>query len=406
MPASSSTLRRLLLRLSDADRSAVSRTGRLHAAASGVWAGYAADRALLLVTVAWVGVRAYVRETALLARPEALYEPGTWLSALFQPAMPSALAWYGCAAVVLASVVACWFRPQLVVARVVLALGVLLLIAPEFAFGKVDHMNHVFLVGHVLAVLLPVQRPDLAAALAGRPGAEPALLAQARAFDWYRAGLLFPYTLAGFWKLVDMTVRAVLKPGMTYLHPDALLLTSVTTYRSHDLPLDVPQALAHVNEAFVPGYVLLAFVFLFAALAGFRRPLLGLMLPAILAFHVSNVWTLYVIFLSTCLVVLALLLPYDRLLPALRRQFMTVERRCIFSGRGRAATYERHYANGDLDTFEGFEAYRARWTDTSWLLGGPLHHPLVAVVARWAVERRLYPTVPERTQAVPPADPS
>ena len=202
-----------------------------------------------------------------------------------------------------------------------------------------------------------------------------------------------------------MTVRAVLKPGMTYLHPDALLLTSVTTYRSHDLPLDVPQALAHVNEAFVPGYVLLALIFFFASLSGFRRPLLGLMLPTILVFHVSNVWTLYVVFLSTCFVLLALLSPYDRLLPTLRRRLVAVEHRS-FAGRGRDATYERRYTNGDLDSFVGFEAYRARWTDTSWLLSGPLHHPLVALLGRWAVERRFRPEAPKQTGAAAPPDPS
>lgn len=382
--------RRALDRLRSPDEAALSRTGRLNAAAAGVWAGYTADRILLLLTVVWVAFRAYIREADLLARPAAIYEPATWLSALVQPAMPSALAWYGCAAVVLASVVVCWVRPRFVIARVILAAGVLLLIAPEFALGKVDHMNHVFLMGHAFAVVLPVRRPDLAAALADPVEAEPELLDQARAFDWYRAGLLFPYTLAGFWKFVDLTVRAVLKPGMTYLHPDALLLTSITTYRAHDLPLDVPRALAGANALFGPGYVLLAVVFLVASLAGFRRPLLGLMLPTIIAFHVSNVWTLYVVFLSTCLAVLALLLPYERLLPALRQRLATVERRA-FTGRGRNATYKRHYANGDVDRFEGFEAYRAQWADTSWLLGGPLYHPLVALVARGVIERRLYP---------------
>ena len=195
MPAPSSTRGHTLSRILDGSGFGLSRTGRLHAAASGVWAGYAADRALLLLTVAWVAFRAYVRETSLLVRPEVLYEPGTWLSVLLQPTMPGALEWYGCAAVVLACVVVCWVRPRHIPARIVLAAGVLFLIAPEFAFGKLDHMDHVFLTAHVFAVLLPVQKPDLSGALVDKAGAEPELLAQARAFDWYRAGLLFPTPL-------------------------------------------------------------------------------------------------------------------------------------------------------------------------------------------------------------------
>ena len=368
----------------------LSRTGRLNAAAAGVWAGLFADRALLLLTVPWIVLRAYIRETRLLERPAGLYEPGTWLSALLQSEMPGAVAWYGVAAVMVACVWVCWRFPQVVLARLVLAFGARYLIAPEFAYGKVDHMNHVFLLGHVLALFLPVGTPNLQAALRDRGAAEATLRAQARAFDWYRAGLLFPYTLAGFWKVLDLTVRAVLKPGMTFLHPDALLITSATTYRSHDLPLEVPRSLATFNEVFGPGYIALAVVFLAASTAGFRRPLLGLMLPVILLFHLSNILTLYVIFATTCVVVIALLFPYDRAIPAVRRSLVPVEI-ATFTGRGWHARYVRHYANGDADEFDGFRAYRARWTDASWWLGGPLHHPLfdtVMYLVRYVGTRR------------------
>lgn len=365
----------------------LSRTGTLNAAAAGVWAGYFADRALLLLTIPWVLLRAYVREAMLLERPPELYEPGTWLSAILQPEMPGTVVWYSVAAVTTVCVVVCWRSPQATVARVALALGVLYLIAPEFGYGKVDHMNHVFLLGHVLAVLLPVAKPDLQTALREGGEAESSLLAHARAFNWYRAGLLFPYTLAGFWKGVDLTARAVLKPGMTFLHRDAILITSTTTYRSHDLPLDVPRALAVFNEAFVPGYLALAVIFVVAVVAGFRRPLLGLIVPVIVLFHLSNVVTLYVIFVTTCAVVMALLLPYDRVLPTVKKALVPTQA-VTFSGRGVDARYVRRYSNGDADEFAGFEAYRARWTDASWLLGGSLHHPVAAWVGRRLVARR------------------
>ncbi|MEM1041287.1 MAG: hypothetical protein AAGI91_01540 [Bacteroidota bacterium] len=355
---------------------ALSETGRANRAFGAALAGFYADRALLLWSVVWLGIR-WARWQDLAARPAVLYEPETWLAALVFPAPPSAAAWYAAFAVCALAIAACWRRPRLVAARLVLATSVLLLMSTEFTFGKIEHTNHLFLLAHTFALFLPVGRPETVA--------EASL--QAWTDAWYRAALLFPYMIAGLWKWVDMTVRQVLKPGLTWLHPDALPISTLYTYRIYDLPLDAPAALAPFGPVYVIGYVGIALVFAAASVAAFRRPLLPLVLLTIIAFHLTNVLTLYVHFVTTCAVALVLFFPYERVVPAIRRS-LTTPTATVFDGAGAAARYRRHYANGDVDCFEGFYAYRERLADRAWLRAVPLYYPGLAALATWVLQRR------------------
>jgi hypothetical protein len=350
----------------------LSETGRLNDALGTAWAGYYADRALLVLTFPWLLIR--LRTRLVLAQlPPSFYEPEPWLGKLLFGEQPGAAVWYALFAAVAVSALICLFRPRLIAARLTLAVGAVLLIAPEFGW-KVDHMNHLFLLAHLYAIFLPIARPIPATAEA-----------QAGAVAWYRTGVLFPYTMAGLWKFVDMTARRVLKPGMSWLDPDAMVITSIVNYRSLDLPLTVPEALDAFKGWIPIGYVALALVFAAAALSAWRRPLIALVLPTIITFHLSNVFTLHVRFISTCFVALAVLLPYDRLIPGVRRHLQPAE--IDFDGRGAEAHYTRRYANGDRDEFQAFYAYRARIEDVSWFLAAPLHYPGVAWMASRVLRR-------------------
>lgn len=351
-------------------------TGARDVAAGAVWAGYVADRALLGWTFVWLGIR-WARRGLFMERPEALYDPLTWLGGLVFPAPPSSLVWYALFLLCAACAALCLWRPQLLPARIGLAAAALLLMVPEFAYGHVEHVNHLFLLGHTLAVFLPV----------GRPVAGEDVILQARAFRWYLAGLLFPYTMAGLWKWVDMLVRPLFVSGMTWLHAEALPVTSAYSYLQLDLPLDIPMALADYGYLYAIGYVLLSFVFSASSLAAFRRPLLFITLPAILLFHLTNVFTLRVLFISTCAVALVLFTPYEWVIPGLRRRRAPVAARA-FSGAGAQARYERRYENGDEDVFLGFYAYRERLGDRSTLLAAPLYYPGVAWLSERILQRR------------------
>lgn len=312
-----------------------------------------------------------------MQRPEALYDPLTWLGELVFPTPPSDAAWMALAAVCAVSIALCLWWPRLVAARVALALSVLLLLTPELAYGHIGHVNHLFLLAHTLAIFLPT----------AHPGRSSEAHLQARSVAWYQAALLFPYTMAGMWKWLDMTVIRLLKPVMTWLHPDALVITSVHSYRNYDLPLTVPNFLADFGFLYAVGYVMLAYVFVSASLAAFRRPLLPLVLVAIILFHLTNVGTLYVHFVTTCIVALILFFPYERVLPAVRR---AVEPPVLtsFEGQGGGALYTRSYANGDRDHFDGFYAYRERLTDRVWPLAAPLHLPGVAWLTELLLRKR------------------
>lgn len=358
------------------ERVRLSETGLTNATHRATLAGYYADRLLLGWSLVWIGIR-WARRQDLMERPEALYDPLTWLGKLAFPTPPSDAVWFFIAAVCALSVTLCLWRPRLIAARATLALSTLLLMAPEFAYGHIEHVNHLFLLAHVLAVFLPT----------GRPGDPDEARLQARSFAWYQAALLFPYTMAGGWKWLDMTVIRLLKPDMTWLHPDALVVTSVHSYRNYDLPLTVPATLADFGFLYAIGYVVLAYVFVSASLAAFRRPLLPLVLLAIIMFHLTNVVTLYVHFVTTCIVAAILFFPYDRLLPSVRGA-LEAPASTVFEGRGGGARYVRTYANGDRDLFEGFYAYRERLTDRAWPLAAPLYLPGMAWLADRLIQSR------------------
>ncbi|NNF59132.1 MAG: hypothetical protein HKN04_12930 [Rhodothermaceae bacterium] len=363
------------LRGSDPERVHLSETGQANAALRTAWAGYYADRALLVLSLVWIVGRAIKRQT-FAERPEVLYDPLTWLGALAFPAPVSTTVWGGIAVAMAMAVVLCLWRPRLIPARVTIALCALLLMSTEFAYGKIEHTNHLFLLAHVYAIFLPV----------GRPSGREQILLQAEATRWYQGGLLLVYTMAGLWKFGDMTLRAVLKPGMTWLHPEAMPALSALSYRVLDFNLAVPQAFYEIRWLFPIGYVAIAFLLVPSALAPFRRPLLLITLPTVALFHLMNALTLYAIFLSTIVVALVLFVPYDLLLP-IRRTLAPVGR-VRFKGAGGEAHYERLYENGDVDRFEGFYAYRERLTDRSWILAAPLYYPGVATVAAWVLQRR------------------
>ena len=348
-----------------------SQTGRKNHAYRRSVAAYYADRALLLFTFIWLFIRVDNYAT-ISSRPDVLYQPTTWLAHLILPnPMPEAM-FYGLVALGALCVLVCLFKAQLILARAALALILVFAILPEFGYGKVDHINHLFLLAHVYAIFLPIEFPQTL---------DKAVL-QVQAINWYQLGLLSTYTMVGLWKIAEMTIRDVIKPGMTWLHPDALVVTSITAMRNYDLPLTIPAYLETVKWLVPIGYVLIALIFSVSFLATYRRPLMLIILPSILVFHLLNM-THYVLFISTCFVASIMFFPYDLFLGD--RSPVAPIRAVHFEGRRDQARYERQYANGDRDTFRGFYAYREWLKDVSIWLAAPLYYPGVA----WSVSRIL-----------------
>lgn len=354
-----------------------SQTGQQNEALRAAWAGYYADRGLLLLTFGWLGLRIY-NWSHIAARPEAIYEPLNWMGKLLFPTLPSTLVWGAIAAGAFLCAATCLLKPRSLAPRIVLTMSLLVIIVPEFGFGHVPHVNHLFLLGHVYATFRPMGRPRDAAE------AEP----RANGYTWYLLGLLAVYTASGLWKVVDMTIRDVLKPGVTWLDPEGMLASTITQMRMVDLPMIVPQYVEAIAWVFPIGYVILTLIFTASFLGAFRRPLLLIIAPTVMLFHLLNaIFTLYALFLSTIVVAGVLLAPYDYIVPAIKRKLVPV-RSVSFSGSGGNAQYHREYRNGDTDTFRSFYAYRERLSDWSTLLAAPLYFPGIAWISNHLLDRR------------------
>lgn len=360
--------RRLLLVLRGDHERYVRRsaTGGANRDLRAAYAAHYADRGLLVVTLAWLDLRLN-NWLAISARPVELYEPLVWLGKLIYPEVPSMAVWMSVFAVAAIATLVCLVKPRLWPARWVLAIALLLVIMPEFGYGHVQHVNHLFLLAHVYTIFRPTGSPRDAEEAASR----------AQGYRWFLLGLLAIYTVSGFWKVVDMTIRDVIKPGVTWLDPEGMLATSIAQMRAVDLPMTVPEYIESVAWAFPIGYVILTFLFCASFLGAFRRPLLVILIPTIALFHVLNAVALYALFLSTIIVAIVVLLPYDYFAPAIKKALVPV-RLSRFEGGGLDALYSRTYENDDVDEFEGFYAYRELLRDRSVLVAAPLYYPGVA----------------------------
>lgn len=353
-----------------------SSTGRKNEAFRAAWASHYADRGLLVLTIGWVALRIESWRD-IVPRPEAMYEPKMWLGSLVFPTLPDSVVWYAMATVVIVCSLVALVRPRWLAPRIILTLGVLLLIAPEFGFGHIQHVNHLFLIAHLYSTFRPL----------GRPASAREAILRAHGYSWFLLGLLAVYTAAGIWKIVDMTIRDVLKPGVTWLEPEAMLASTIASMRIVDLPMTVPRIVESVAWIFPIGYVLVTFIFTASFLGAFRRPLLSIIVPAIAIFHLLNAITLYALFISTIAVAVVLMIPYDYLLPAIKRKLVPT-RSTKFIGRGKNAQYRRSYKNGDTDVFMSFFAYRERLLDRSVFLAALLYYPGVSWAGTRLLDRR------------------
>ena len=351
-----------------------SATGRSNLALQGAWASFYADRAMLSITVVWLGIR-YFEWRRIILRPEGIYDQKMWLGQLVFPELSGSTVFYFLFIASLALTILCFVRPQSILWRVLLAISLLLVSVPGQGYGHIEHTGHLLLLAHIYSIFRP----------AGRPERGDSAVHRNRGYTWYLLGLLAVYTASGLWKVVDLTVRDVLKPGVNWLHPDAMLSTSIASMRGVDLGMTVPQIVDSIAWAFPIGYVVLTLIFAGSFIGAFRRPFLLIVVPTVVAFHILNAVVMYVLFIITIFVAVAVLTPYELFVPAIRRQLVPVAAR-NFSGRGGDALYEVRYVNGDADLFRGFYAYRERIRDRSALFAAPLYYPGLGLVSNKILE--------------------
>lgn len=343
-----------------------SATGEYNQALGGAWGSYYADRALLLITVPWLVLR-YQEWTRIQLRPSAVYEQNFWLGELIFPTLPSTPVYLTLLAAALVLVIACFLKPSRISIRLLLASLLILVSIPPHGFGHIEHTGHLLLLGHVYSTFRPL----------GKPAEDSELKWHSFGYTWFLFGLLAVYTASGLWKVVDMTIRDVLKPGVTWLDPEGMVATSIASMRGVDVSMTIPRIVESVDWAFPIGYIILTIIFTGSFIAAFRRPFLFIILPTVVLFHLLNALVMYVLFIFTIFVALAVLWPYDLSLPGIKKKLVPAES-TAFSGRGRNARFVVQYAGGDSDVFEGFYAYRERLRFRSALLASPLYYPGLA----------------------------
>lgn len=352
-----------------------SATGRFNEELRAAWSSYFADRALLVITIIWLFLR-YNEWQRIALRSEFLYAPRFWLAELVFPTPPTTGLYYLLLIVAGACVGTVFFYPRNIGLRFATLVSVLLVSVPEHGYGHVEHTAHLLLLGHVYSIFRPIEKPD----------ASSDLTSLTRGYSWFLFGLLAVYTASGLWKIVDMTIRDVLKPGVTWLQPEAMLATSIASMRNVDLPMDIPAVVESVAWAFPIGYVLLTIVYVGSFVGAFRRPFLLLVVPTVAAFHLLNAVVIYVLFIITIFVAIAVLTPYDFILPGIRRRLVPISR-VVFSGSGYSATFSVQYVDGSTDEFRSFYAYRERLRHQSALLAAPLYYPGVGLVINYILEK-------------------
>ena len=233
--------------------------------------------------------------------------------------------------------------PQLVVALSILWLNLVL-----WGYGFLSHINHLFVLAHLFLVFIPVSKKALQ---------KPSVYLH-QSINWFYAGLLFTYTLAGLWKIPSLAYKLLFDPDyIHWLHPKAALVNAIVSHRSLDLDFKLASLFTSVPLLWQVGFMVMVYLQVSSIFGAFRlslRPWVGLFL---LVFHTLNMLVFKVYFEVTSITILCLFMPYDLLL---RKAF----NRDVASVRARIAM---------LPT--SFERFRYRLGKKAFYLAGPLYLP-------------------------------
>ncbi|RIJ42632.1 hypothetical protein D1627_01890 [Pontibacter oryzae] len=191
-----------------------------------------------------------------------------------------------------------------------LALCLLWLNLPQWSYGFLSHVNHLFLLAHLFLIFIPLHKhswrqPDQYTS---------------KAINWFYAGLLFTYTLAGLWKIPSILYKLLTSsPDVHWLHPDGALYNAFVSFRSYDLPLHFTKLFTAVPLVWQASFILTVYVQSISVFAAFRQQLRPWVALFLILFHVVNMLAFQTHFVVAICVLLCLFLPYDLLLPALFR---------------------------------------------------------------------------------------
>ncbi|GAB3199496.1 hypothetical protein ABID22_002354 [Pontibacter aydingkolensis] len=320
-----------------------------------------AVQALRLFTFVWLywTINKY---QFLRQRPSKIFWYDHALPSLVMPALPAPLLFY----TVVALVAACNLYQLLrqknhTLCQALLALGLLWLNLALWGYGFLSHINHLYLLAHLLLTFIPLSKKSL-------PHASVYLHQN---INWFYAGLLFTYTLSGLWKIPSLLYKLITNSGdIHWLHPQAALVNAVVGHRSLDLdftlaPLFTEYVLFWQVSFLVVLYIQSASIF--TASRQPTRPWMGLLL---LIFHTVNMLFFQIYFVVASVAIICLFMPYNLL--------FSKKYKATFSNVSDNAAA----MNEDNETTASpFEKYRTKLNSKSYYLSGLLYMPGLRTLA-------------------------
>lgn len=233
-----------------------------------------------------------------------------------------------------------------------LALCLLWLNLPQWSYGFLSHVNHLFLLAHLFLIFIPLEK------YSWRQTDENT----SKAINWFYAGLLFTYTLAGLWKIPSVLYKLLTSsPDVHWLHPDGALYNAFVSFRSYDLPLHFTKLFTEVPFVWQASFILTVYIQSISIFAAFRQQLRPWVALFLILFHVVNMLAFQTHFVVAICVLLCLFLPYDLLLPSLFR-------------------LEPSFGSSHIPA-TNFERYRNRLSQRHFYLSGIFYLPGIRTLA-------------------------
>lgn len=320
-----------------------------------------AFRLFTFVWLYWTGAKYQY----LLQRPPEIFWYDHALPNLVMSSLPEPLLFYIIIALAaIGNAYQLLWRKSHTLLQAVVALSLLWLNLALWGYGFLSHINHVFLLAHLFLVFIPVSQKAI----------KHASLHLHQSINWFYAGLLFTYTLAGLWKIPSLLYRLLLHPdSIHWLHPKAALVNAFVSWRSLDLEFTLAPLFTDYSLFWQVSYLVIVYLQACSVFCAYRlplRPWLGLML---LVFHVVNMLAFQIYFVVASFVIVCLFTPYDLLF---RNKFKAI------AAEHPVQVYTKE--NGEVPARTPFEKLRTSLNNTSYYLSGPLYLPGLRTLANLA----------------------
>ncbi|HNP34019.1 MAG TPA: hypothetical protein PKN96_12065 [Flavobacterium sp.] len=264
-----------------------------------------------LVTLGWLVFQLY-SFFLFNDRPAILFEPILWFQKIFMPAQPNGNCYLTVLFVTIVLVITS-FKYSSFGLRLIITLLLLYINGYIWSYKFYSNVGHFFLLSHLLKVFIPHNYNVL-------------MVNKAKfswEIRWYYLGLMFTYTLAGFWKVLGLLVKIIQnnKNELTWLHKDAIWSNSFVSYRSLDEAYPFGEYVLRIQPFWQIMFLLMLLGQLLSMACVLRKKYLYIIGIWSVMFHLLNIILFKIVFYVAPLILLALFLPWQKILGKIGKGF-------------------------------------------------------------------------------------